>query len=292
MREDSTAATLTRRVTRVAFPDMKLCFSTLACPAWDVRQMIDLCVSHRIGGIDFRGIQTQIDTTIAAEFTKELDSTIASLQHNNIALPCFNSSVTLVTPAPLRWQQMLEEAQRTAALSEKTGTRMMRIFGGGIPKEISREEALNLGQRHLRQLVKICKPAGLRPVVETHDDWRSSQHMLELVHEFSPDEVGVLWDIEHTIRVGEAPGDTVQSLARYLQHVHVKDAKLSQEPRVNVLLGEGDLPIRECIQALKAIRYEGWFSLETEKRWRENAPEPEISIPQFAEYMRATDERR
>lgn len=266
---------------------MKLCFSTLACPAWSVQQMIDACVANCIGGIDFRGIQTQIDTTLTIDFTAALEETLTKLRENHIVLPCFNSSVTLITPAPARWQQMLDEAQRTAELARKTGTKMMRVFGGGIPKEMSREEAINLGVRHLRQLVKICKASGMRPVVETHDDWRNSQNILELVHEFSPEEVGILWDIEHTIRVGETPGDTAQSLKRYLQHVHVKDAKLSKQERMNYLLGEGELPIRDCVKALDGIGYSGWFSLETEKRWMENAPDPEISIPQFAKHMKS-----
>lgn len=265
---------------------MKLCFSTLACPSWSFQQMIDACVANGIGGVDFRGIQSQIDTTLTPEFTTHFDQTLATLKQNNIVLPCFNSSVTLITPAPTRWQQMLDEAQRTAEIAKRTGTRMMRVFGGGIPKEMSREEAVNLGVRHLRQLVKICRPAGMRPVLETHDDWRAAQHVLELVHEFSPDELGVLWDIEHTIRVGETPGDTVKSLQRYLQHVHVKDARLSVQERMNYLLGEGELPIQECVNALRATGYAGWFSLETEKRWMENAPDPESSIAQFAEYMR------
>lgn len=248
--------------------------------------MIEVCQAHQIGGIDFRGLQAQIDVTLTDAFTTHLSQTLDQLRTAGIALPCFNSSVTLITPAPSRWQQMLDEAKRTAELAVRTGTKMMRVFGGGIPKEMSREEAINLGQRHLRQLVKICNDSRLRPVVETHDDWRSSQHMLELVHEFPPEEVGILWDIEHTVRAGESPGDTAVSLKRYLQHVHVKDAKLSQSPRLNLLLGEGDLPIRDCVEALRTIGYDGWFCLETEKRWMEPAPEPEISIPQFARYMR------
>jgi len=248
--------------------------------------MIAACKSSRIGGIDFRGIQTQIDTTLSAEFTEQLNDTIKSLRALDISIPCFNSSISLITPAADRWQQMLDEAHRIAKLSGKTGTLCMRVFGGGIPKELTREESINLGTRHLRQLVKICKPAGLRPLLETHDDWRTFQEVQTLVQEFSPDDVGVLWDIEHTIRAGEAPADTVSALKGHLAHVHVKDINFSRDTRQNVLLGEGQLPIDECVKALRSINYDGWYCLETEKRWMESAPDPEQSIPQFAEYMR------
>src|SRR5947208_1961833 len=79
-------------------------------------------------------------------------------------------------------------------------------------------------QRHLRQLLKVCHSTGVTLLVETHDDWTTSPQVLELIHEFTPDEVGVLWDIEHPHRRGEAPSDTVASLRRYVRHVHVKDS--------------------------------------------------------------------
>lgn len=269
---------------------MKLCISTLACPKWSLQQMIDAAVANGIAGIDFRGIQQQIDTTLADDFATHLDQTISRLSAAGLSIPSFNSSVTLVTPAAQRWQQMLEEAHRTAELSRKTKTPFVRVFGGGIPKEISREEALMMGQRHLRQVVKICKPAGLIPLLETHDDWRAAQSVLEMIHEFSPDEVGVVWDIEHTVRVGETPGDTARALQRYIRHVHIKDGVYNGTHRTGKLLGEGTLPLTDFIRSLKAIGYSGWVCLETERRWLEECPDPEQSVPQFAQFMRQVDQ--
>jgi sugar phosphate isomerase/epimerase len=53
------------------------------------------------------------------------------------------------------------------------------------------------------------------------------------------------------------------------------------------LIGQGNLPIGPTLAALKSIGYAGWYSLETEKRWRAEAPEPEESIPQFVNFMTA-----
>ena len=55
---------------------------------------------------------------------------------------------------------------------------------------------------------------------------------------------------------------------------------------VPCLLGEGQLPLLQCLQALVRIGYDGWFCLETEKRWHAEAPDPEQSIPQFAQFMK------
>jgi sugar phosphate isomerase/epimerase len=271
--------------------DLRLCFSTLVCPQWTLEQIIAAAVNSGVGGIDFRGIGGEIDITRLVEFRDGdgLEVTVNSLQRSHLAMPCLNTSVTLVTPAAERWQQMLDECQRHAKLATRTGTRFLRVFGGKVPKEMTRDEGRTLAQRHLRQLVKVCHGTGTSLLLETHDDWTTSEQVLELIHEFPSDEVGVLWDIEHPFRRGESPSDTATSLRRYIQHVHVKDSVRGESRNEPRLLGDGDLPVAQCVHVLREHGYAGWYSLETEKRWHADAPDPDESIPQFVSYMRALE---
>jgi sugar phosphate isomerase/epimerase len=264
---------------------MKLCFSTLVCPAWSLDQIIANGASSGVGGVDFRGIGSEIDITRLPEFNDRLDETLALMRASELAMPCLNTSITLVAPSD-RWEQMLDECQRYSNLAVKTNTSFLRIFGGGIPKEMSREEARAMAQRRLRQLLKICHNKPCRPILETHDDWTTSQQVLELVHEFSPQDVSVLWDIEHTFRHGEQPIDTATQLRRFIVHVHVKDSLRQENRNVQKLLGDGDVPLGDAVRSLRELRYDGWFSLETEKRWHADAPDPEASVPRFVQYMR------
>jgi len=266
---------------------MKLCISTLACPAWTFQQILDGCSSAGINGIDFRGIASEIDITRIPQFTTELPDTLQQLNQRNLRMPCLNLSTTLVTTDEARWQGFLEETQRAAQLGQQTQTRFLRVFGGGVPKEISRTEARDLARRHLRQIIKIAAVNDCLPVLETHDDWATSDEVLEIIADFSPEEVGVLWDIEHPFRKGEPPARTAERLADYVRHVHIKDSNRIDGKNIPTLLGDGELAIDENIAALKSIHYNGWYSLETEKRWRSEAPEPEVSLPQFVEFMRA-----
>jgi len=201
-------------------------------------------------------------------------------------LPCFNTSVTLLSPSPRGWDAMLDEALRYATLAGRTGTRFLRIFGGCAPSELTQEHARMMAQRRLRQVVKVCKPHGCIPLLETHDDWTTSSKVLELIHEFDPTDVGVIWDLEHPWRAGETPASTAQGLGRFIRHVHVKDTTYPNGKRQGMLLGQGSVPLEECAAALAGIGYDGWYCLETEKRWDSASPEPGESLPQFAEFMR------
>jgi sugar phosphate isomerase/epimerase len=266
----------------------RLSFSTLSCPNWSFEQIIDAAVRFGVQGIDFRGIGSEIDITRLPIFANgALDATMRAVRQHHLELPCFNTSVTLVSPAPQRWQEMLDECRRYAQLAQRTGTRLIRIFGGGVPKEMSRDEGRLMAERHLRQVIKICRSFECTPLVETHDDWSTSGQVLELLHEQDPRDVGVLWDIEHSWRRGESPIDTVTALRRFLRHVHIKDSRTVDGTRVPTLLAEGDLPLRECIHALRETGYDGWICLEAEKRWHtQETPEPEVTIPQFVRFMR------
>jgi sugar phosphate isomerase/epimerase len=265
---------------------MKLAISTLVCPQWTLEQIAVAAAENGIGGVDFRGLGSEIDVTKLPLFNEQIEATLELLRSYKIVTPCLNTSVTLVTPAAQRWQSMLEEMRRTAQLAKKMSTKFIRVFGGALVSGMSRQEAVLLSQRRLRQLVKMCGPFGCVPLVETHDQWATAQQMLEMVHEFDPADVGVLWDVEHTHRSGENVEQTFSAMKRFVHHVHFKDSLWIDGKNSPRLLGEGDLPLRECCATLREGGYAGWICLETEKRWHAEAPEPGVSVPQFAGFMK------
>jgi len=264
---------------------MKLSISTLVCPAWSLDQIIAAVSAAKIGGIDFRGLGPELDITRLPEFNADLPATLKKLRDQQLSVPCFNTSISLTTADEARWNGMLDECRRYAVLAEKTQTLHLRVFGGGIG-QLKRDEARSLAQRHLRQLVKICKPHNTMPALETHDDWLTAAQVMEVVNAFDPAEVSVLWDIDNVWRQGEPVADTVAGLRRFIKCVHVKDSRKVNGHIVPTLLGQGEIPLADSVAALRQIGYDGWYTLETEKRWIPTAPEPEQSIPQFAEYMR------
>src|SRR5437870_11930108 len=127
---------------------MKLCFSTLGCPTWTLRQILDAAKLYNLDGIDFRGLGPEIDITKTPAFTSELDATLDDFRRLSLSMPCLCTSVILITPASERWQMMLEECQRYATLAARTGTRLLRIFGGAIPKTMTTDEATMPAGRH------------------------------------------------------------------------------------------------------------------------------------------------
>jgi sugar phosphate isomerase/epimerase len=54
-----------------------------------------------------------------------------------------------------------------------------------------------------------------------------------------------------------------------------------------VLLGHGEVPVREMLTLLAGGGYRGWVSVEWEKRWHPEIEEPQVALPQYLAVLRA-----
>jgi sugar phosphate isomerase/epimerase len=266
---------------------LRLCVSTLGCPDWTLDQVIDRCAEYGLDGIDFRGIGRTIDITQLDEFTTGVDKTVARLRERNLGVPCLCSSITLNQPDPRRWQASLDEFARSHAVAEALGSWMIRIFPGQSPKDLSRDETIALARRHIRQLLKLSEGRRARPVLETHDDWNTGAAISELLSDVAPADFPVIWDMRHSLRAGESIHQTLSLMGPRIGHVHIKDSVLADGKEHPRIPGQGDLPLAEAIAALRRFGYEGWWCLESEKRWqRAEAPEPEVIFPGYVQFMK------
>jgi sugar phosphate isomerase/epimerase len=57
-----------------------------------------------------------------------------------------------------------------------------------------------------------------------------------------------------------------------------------------LLLGEGEIPVKQGLRMLKRSGYDDFISVEWEKKWHPEIPEPEVAFPQhlavLEEYVR------
>ena len=140
----------------------------------------------------------------------------------------------------------------------------------------------------------LARRLGVAIGVETHDDFSASSVVAELLALFDsradPDWVGAVWDSHHPHRMGEPPADVYANLGRRILLAQVKDARRGPDGDWQlVLLGEGEVPVRQMLGLLAAGGYRNWISVEWEKRWHPEIEAPEIALPQhrrvLAEWM-------
>jgi len=266
---------------------MKNAFSTLADTTWSLQQFLDAAVRFGYDGIDFRGIQDELDITRLPAFNEQLDRTLAEIQKRGLEIAGLGTSARCATD-PDKLQEYLAEVERYCALAEKVGRPWVRVFGGRNPAGVTFEQALKLAAENLKRYGDIAAKYGATIVVETHDDWCASEAIQALMERADHPAVAVVWDVHHPWRTtGESPQQTWNNIGRWVRYVHLKDAHgRPGGPQQLCLTGRGDVPVREALDVLKANGYDGWLTLEWEKRWHPEMPPAEEGLKAHIEYIR------
>ena len=267
---------------------MKLAFTTLGCPDWTLDQMIAGAKEYGFDGIDFRGCAGEMDLWKLPEFSSGLDATASRIRDAGLEVPCMSSSGRLLRDTDDERAESLAGLTYFVEIGAALGARYVRVFGGyngERPEDDARAEAAAT----LDAMARVAAPHGVSVLVETHDDWIATDKLASVLDAAAEPNVGAIWDINHPYRhFGETPEQSWANLGRHVKYVHVKDSSVGPDgERVHALIGDGDVPIADCIRVIKEGGYDGWLAYEWEKKWAPQIPEPEIAFPRYVERVRA-----
>ncbi len=130
-----------------------------------------------------------------------------------------------------------------------------------------------------RKIVKYCSKRGIKCIFEPQGFYFNGveglSRIIYALREEFPD-VGLCADLGNSIDVDCDPVDVMKALGGFAKHVHIKDYIVSDESLGRrgevrspagkylneVLPGEGELRLGECLQILKAEGYDGRIALE------------------------------
>jgi len=237
---------------------MKLGFSTLGCPKWGIKEIIDAARTGGYDGVELRFYEGSLDLPQAlAAFSGGPREFRRQFERVGIEICCLDSSVVLSSP-----ETELGEGERMIDLALALGAPYVRVFGGHVPEGESREECTRRSAEKLSRLGRRAAQRGIRVLLETHDAFSSGAQVAELLAAAGDVGTGALWDLHHPVRMGESPSETARLIGGLTYHTHVKDSRKGEGL---TLLGEGDIPLRELLDEIRKLGYQGYATLEWEK---------------------------
>lgn len=261
---------------------MKLAFSTLACPQWSTEQIVENARRLGYDALELRLLDGAVlDPINDAEKVKQA---VSLSRANGVEVCTLDTSCSFNhSDATLR-ERHITDLRNWIQLAQEVQVPLLRVFGGaGKPDTYSRREENAWVADSLRQVAQEAEQAQITVVLETHDGFASARRSAEVLNAVDSPAVSSLWDSHHPYRVGESVEEVIQALDHRIAHVHVKDARRTAPDSNNwqlVLLGEGEVPVHEQLQVLQQHGYQGYVSVEWEKKWHPEIPEPEIALPQ------------
>jgi sugar phosphate isomerase/epimerase len=265
---------------------MKLAFTTLACPGWTLEQAVAAARQYGYEGIELRLLDGEIlRSDIDIETRRRVRERCTD---DGLPIVCVDTSVKIAQPDPAARAEQIRDGMAFLELAAGWDAPLIRVFGGppaGADEAAAREAAIEC----IAPLAERGRELGVAVALETHDAFSGSAIVADVLASTPADGAGALWDTLHPFRVGDTLDQTIANLRGRLLHVHIKDGRRPADGGPNwdlTLLGAGDVPIRDILAALRTIGYDGWLSVEWEKKWHPDLAEPELALPQHATLLR------
>ena len=284
---------------------------TMGTPEYTVLEALQLFHDIGLDGAEIvvqDGYKSGIPVNCSQEELKEVKAKADALGLRIIALTPYNSRFNDLDPAV----QAAEEADivRCIGYAEYLGASYIRIYGGNYAAtdtDPDGKKRKNLVES-MRRLGDEAQKRNVKLVIENHFNTMtvSAQQSIELSREINHPAVGILYDQANLTFTGKEDYRTAINLQQEkVYHMHVKDLRFKsgnhdfvssdvshpkEEERnvVTKIVGEGELDWPGILKMVKERGYDGWLSLEYERRWHpDDIPDASIGMKKSADYLRA-----
>ncbi|MCQ2095606.1 MAG: AMP-binding protein [Bacteroidaceae bacterium] len=257
---------------------MRLSFSTRGWESagWD--ELVASALEMRFAGVEvYNACRNQSLTGNGGPFDSfSVLRTFRELREKKLAVPCFDTSVDI--SEELRCDELL----RTLRIASDMRSPYVSVCAMADHSAIIR--------KNLQRLIPLAEENRVTILIETSGVYADTALLRDLMNDFACDQIAVLWDVHHPYRDKcETPAQSIKNLGAYVRHVHLRD---SDDADTYNLIGEGNFPVKEVMDALWSIDYDGFVSLEWEPEWMADLKDMNVIFPHFVNYMERFERSR
>jgi sugar phosphate isomerase/epimerase len=268
---------------------MKTSFSTLACPDWDLSEVLAAAANYGYDGVELRVISGELDLWKLPEFQfSSLAATRAAIEYHGLVVAVMGSSACFHSPDARERERNVDSSLRMAELAARLGAPAVRVFGDRIQSGSKRHHTVAWIADSLTHLADRLKSDGVQVWLETHGDFAATAEVSEVLSQLHSAEIGMIWDPANAFeQTGEAPF-LPSSISFRVRHVHLKDLMRGVQGASHyVPMGEGEFPFDTMFASLAGIGFDGFASFEWEKHWHPELASPEIALPHFIRWWKS-----
>ncbi|MBO0780718.1 MAG: sugar phosphate isomerase/epimerase [Ktedonobacteraceae bacterium] len=269
---------------------MKFSFSTLGCPSWSLGQIVENAANYGYDALELRLLDGEVLDPVK-DATK-IKQAIARIRERGLDVCALDTSCRFNISKREERERQIADARNWIALAQETQVGLLRVFGGNLKEEpqptIEQQDGWMI--ESLREVAQTAEQAKIIVALETHDAFNSPGRVANILRTVNSPYIKALWDSHHPYRTGASAEAVIRTLGDYLGPVvHIKDAR-KKDPNADtwqlVLMGEGEVPVREMLLGLKQHNYNGYVSVEWEKKWHPEIEEPEVALPQHIRWLK------
>lgn len=288
----------------------KIAGHTMGTPEYTIPEALQLF--HDIG-LDGAEIVVQDDykcglpTECSKEILKKVKEKAQEIGIQIIALTPYNSKFNSLDET-IRQQEMTE-IRKVIEYADYLGAKFIRIYAGNYAGNETDPDGKKMEclVASMRELGEDAQKAGVTLVMENHFNTMtvSARQSMDAAMKVDHPAVGILYDQANlTFTLQEDYEQAIDIQMDKVRYIHVKDLEFKsgvisfvsdevshpkEEDRnvITKIVGEGSIKWPNIIQKIYDKGYEGWLSLEYERRWHpDDIPDASVGMKKSAEYLR------
>ena len=289
---------------------MKIAGHTMGTPEYTVLEAIKLFHDIGIDGAEIVVQDGYRSGISAACLPEELEAVKRAAAANGIeisALTPYNSYFNDLNDELRRKE--IDDICKVIDACQFLGAHYIRIYGGNLQAG----DTDHLPERRQR-LVEAMRFLGDKAaekdvtlVIENHFNTMcvSARESVDMIREINHPNVRILYDQANLSFTGkEDYQEAIAVQQDYVAYMHVKDLVFKEgvaftsdevshpdESKRNVytrIVGEGVVPWPEILRSVRERGYDGWLSMEYERRWHpDDIPDASIGMKKGADYLKA-----
>ena len=262
---------------------MKYSFLT---KGWHNNTFDEFCATAKdlkFKGIELHNIHNRLFTDKDGAFHDYAAAkTVRKLFEMKLQIPCIDTICNLADAS--KEEENIKEIEACIDIASNLKIPYIRIYAS--EKEYTEEKNQNVANI-ITKVLPLAEEKNVCLLLETSGIYADTSKLRAILESFASDTLGALWDMYSPYFVcDEQPDTTIKNLGAYIKHVHIKDAIKTPDGTEFCLMGEGEAPIKQMMQALRSVNFDGFISLEWDPKWCEELDDMEIIFSQFVNYMK------
>ena len=262
---------------------MNLSFSTYGWHGYSFEEFCDAAEYLGFKGIELHNIYNRVFSGEKGALNDyEITTTRRTLFEIKIKIPCMDSVGDISDEES--GEKTLAEIHRCLAIAEKMHIPYIRVRAKAEKKN---EQNFAFVTKILEQVIPDAESKNVVVLIETSGMFADTVVLRDILENFASDSLAALWNTSAAFQaVGEKPEAVIKNLGAYVKHVHMTDMRKTEGAVEHCLIGEGELPIRDIMLALRSVNYDGFISLVWDPHWLEEVDDMEIIFSHFVNYMK------
>jgi sugar phosphate isomerase/epimerase len=260
---------------------MKLGFSSMACPDWDLETIIAQAAAMGYQAVELRGLQGELHLPVSSAVAGNPSAVAGRFRDAGVELAC------LATGNCFHWQDRKKQIEQKAQVREflelagQLGCPYVRVFGDEVPRHEQKQTTLLRIVEALRELAPVAAAHQTTIVLENHGDISSSRDIWFILDSVDHPAVKCCWNPCHAKVAGERPSLSVPRLGRMIALAHLVDGRFNEDGALEsyAIPGEGDVDMERYLDLLRGIAYSGYLIFEWPKLWIASLADPDKALP-------------